>query len=296
VSTTALAVPVAAPVWRDVVALLKLRIGALVVLTALSAALAAGARDAVVLAVLAAACLAASSGASALNHYLDRDLDARMARTGSRPLPAGRLRPRTALWLGLALIAASAVPAPLLGPGATAYLLAGAFTYAVVYTAWLKRRTPHAIVLGGAAGSFAALAGWQTVATTWAAAPQLLAALLFLWTPSHFWSLSIVLARDYRAAGIPALAAVAGRERTATAVFANTVALVAVSLALVPYAGPLYGVVAVVSGAWFLRCSDALRRDPVDERARTVFKLSGLYLLVLLAALVASTALGGGTP
>ena len=198
--STAVAVPVAASTsWRDVVALLKLRIGALVVTTALAGALVAGGRDLVELAVLALACLAASSGASALNHYLDRDLDARMARTASRPLPSGRIRSPGFVWgVGLGLVAASVSAGPMIGWGAVAYLLAGSATYAVVYTAWLKRRTPYSIVVGGAAGSFAALAGWQSVASTWHPAPQLLAAVLFLWTPSHFWSLSIVLERDYR--------------------------------------------------------------------------------------------------
>ncbi|HEU0336031.1 MAG TPA: heme o synthase [Gaiellaceae bacterium] len=289
-STTVLAGGVVeAASWRDVVALLKLRIGALVVATALASALAAGGSDPVDLTVLALACLAAASGASALNHYLDRDLDARMARTAGRPLPSGRIRnPQLAAWLGLGLVAVSQAAAPLLGWGPALYLLAGAATYGVVYTAWLKRRTPYSIVLGGAAGSFAALAGWQTVASTWEPAPLLLAAVLFLWTPSHFWSLSIVLERDYRAAGVPALSAVAGRRRTAGAVYANTVALVAGSVLLGAHAGWPYLVVAVPAGAGFLWCADRLRRDPVDARAWLTFKLSGAYLLVLLVALAVS--------
>jgi protoheme IX farnesyltransferase len=290
VSTTAVAVPAAAAAsWRDVVALLKLRIGVLVVATALAGAVAAGGRDLTVLAVLALACLAASSGASAVNHYLDRDLDARMARTASRPLPSGRVRnPHVALGLGLVLVAASVLAAPVLGWGSVVYLLAGAATYAVVYTAWLKRRTPYSIVIGGAAGSFAALAGWQAVASTWDPAPQLLAAVLFLWTPSHFWSLSIVLERDYRAARIPALSARAGARRTAASVHANTLGLVAVSLALGAFVGWAYLPLAALAGAGFLTCTHRLRREPTIERAFLTFKLSGLYLLVLLAALVLS--------
>lgn len=289
-NTAVVAAPVAeAASWRDVVALLKLRIGALVVATAVAGAVAAGGRDAVELAVLALACLVAASGASALNHYFDRDLDARMARTASRPLPSGRIRdPRLALWLGLGLVAASALAAPVLGWGAVLYLLAGSATYAVVYTAWLKRRTPYSIVLGGAAGSFAALAGWQSVASTWHPAPQLLAAVLFLWTPSHFWSLSIVLERDYRAAGVPALSALAGPRRTAAAVYANTVGLVAASLALGVYAGWLYLAIAVPAGAGFLACAHRLRDEPSHDRAWLTFKLSGAFLLALLLGLVLS--------
>ncbi len=289
-SSSALTAPlsVATTSWRDVVALLKLRIGSLVVLTAVTGAVAAGSRDPVELAVLVLACLAASSGASALNHYLDRDLDSRMVRTAGRPLPAGRISPRTAVWLGLGLVAASQSAAPVLGWGAVLYLLAGAATYGIVYTAWLKRRTPYSIVIGGAAGSFAALAGWQTVASTWSPAPQLLAVVLLLWTPSHFWSLSIVLERDYRSAGIPALAALVGARRTAAAVHANTLALVAASLLLGLYAGWMYLAIAVPAGAWFLAHTYRLRRDPEQERALLTFKLSGLYLLLLLAGLTLS--------
>lgn len=291
-STTALAGPVVATAaWRDVVTLLKLRIGALVVLTAVAAALAAGSTSFGDVVVLALACLAASSGASALNHCLDRDLDVRMARTAARPIASGRLSPHFALVLGVALVAASQAAAPVLGWGAALYLLAGAATYAVVYTAWLKRRTPYSIVLGGAAGSFAALAGWETAATTWAPAPQLLAAVLFLWTPTHFWSLAIVLERDYRAAGVPALSAVVGAARTAHAVWVNTVGLVASSLALGLWVGWPYLVVAAPLGAWFLLLAHRLRRDPSEARAWLTFKLSGAYLLALLVALVLSTTL-----
>jgi protoheme IX farnesyltransferase len=288
-SSAAVAVPVAAAAsWRDVVTLLKLRIGVLVVVTALAGALAAGARDPAELIVLALACLAASSGASALNHVLDRDLDARMARTASRPLPSGRIRSPHAWGLGLGLIAASVSAAAVLGWGAVVYLLAGAATYAVVYTAWLKRRTPYSIVVGGAAGSFAALAGWQSVTSTWDPAPQLLAAVLFLWTPSHFWSLSIVLERDYRAARVPALSALVGARRTAATVHANTLGLVATSLALAVYVGWVYLPIAAAAGVGFLVCTERLRREPTVERAWLAFKLSGVYLLALLAGLVLS--------
>lgn len=290
-SSAAVAIPAArVAAWRDLLALLKLRISTLVVATAVAAALAAGNRDPASLAVLVAACLAASGGASAVNHYLDRDLDARMERTRGRPLPSGRVAdPRVALWLGVALVAASQAAIPALGLGPALYLLAGALTYAVVYTGWLKRRTPYSIVLGGAAGSFAALAGWQTAASTAHPAPQLLAAVLFLWTPSHFWSLAIVLERDYRDAGIPMLSAVAGARRTGAAVLANTVALVACSLALGAFLGWPYLALAVPAGAGFLVVTGRLRREPTVPRAWLAFKLSGLYVLALLAGLVLST-------
>jgi protoheme IX farnesyltransferase len=209
-----------------------------------------------------------------------------MARTAGRPLPSGRLRPRVALWLGCGLIAASALAGPALGWMTVAYLLAGAATYALVYTRWLKRRTPYSIVLGGAAGSFAALAGWQSAASTWDPAPQLLAAVLFLWTPSHFWSLSVALERDYRTAGVPALSALAGAARTAAAVHANTLALVVASFGLAAYVAWPYALLALPAGSAFAACTHRLRREPTPERAFRVFKLSGLYLLALLAGLV----------
>ena len=276
-------------VWGDVATLLKLRIDALVVLVALAAAVAAGTTEPATLLVLSGACLAASAGASALNHYLDRAVDARMARTRSRPLPAGRLEPRLAAFLGTGLVVVSQLSALALGVLPALYLLAGALAYAVVYTWWLKPRTPYSIVLGGAAGSFAALAGWQTGGSTWAPAALLLAAVLFLWTPSHFWSLAIVLEPDYRAAGVPMLSAVAGAERTAHAVLVNTAGLVATSLVLGVFLPWPYLAAAVPAGACFLGLALWLRRRPDARRAFTVFKLSGLYLLALLAGLVLSS-------
>ena len=275
--------------WRDIVPLLKLRIDALVVLVALGAAVAAGESDLGTLLVLGGACLAASAGASALNHYFDRDIDARMRRTRARPLPAGRIKPKLAASVGGALIAVSQLSVLALGVGPALYLLAGALTYALVYTWWLKPRTPYSIVLGGAAGSFAALAGWQTGASTATPAALLLASVLFLWTPSHFWSLAIVLERDYRTAGVPMLPAVAGAERTARAIVANTAGLVTVSLMLGAYLPWPYLAVAAPAGVWFLGLTLWLRRRPDTRRAFTVFKLSGLYLLTLLGGLVLST-------
>ena len=273
--------------WRDVLVLLKLRIDALVVCVSVAAALVAGSRSPLSLGVLVAACLAASAGASCLNHYFDRHLDARMARTRRRPLPSGRVaNPRLALWLGLGLLALSQASAATLGVAPALYLLAGGLTYAVVYTWWLKPRTAWNIVIGGAAGSFAALAGWETVASAAAPAPILLALVLLLWTPSHFWSLAIVLERDYRKAGLPMLSAVAGAQRTADAVLLNTVLLVAASLALAPFVGWAYLALAVPAGVGYLACTLWLRSRPDAARAWRAFKLSGLYLLALLAGLV----------
>jgi protoheme IX farnesyltransferase len=286
---TAVAAPAtAAATWNDLVTLLKLRIVALVVATAAAAALAAGERSPARLGSLALATLVSSGGAAALNHCFDRDLDRRMERTRHRPVAAGRLEPHTALAVGWGLILATLLAVPALGVAPVLYLLAGSATYALVYTRWLKRRTPYSIVWGGAAGSFAALAGWQLAASTLHPAPLLLAMVLFAWTPSHFWSLAIKLEDDYRQAGIVALPVVAGPARAAKAVYANTLLLAALALALGVYLGPAYLVLAAPATVWFLRLTRRLAADPSRERAWSVFKLSGLYLLVLLVGLVAA--------
>jgi protoheme IX farnesyltransferase len=275
-------------VWLDVITLLKLRIGTLIAATAVASAVAAGQREGRTLLVLTAAAFLSSCGASSLNHWLDRDLDARMARTCDRPLPGGRLAPGVALGLGLGLCLLSVTAEAEIGPGATLYLAAGALTYAVVYTAWLKRRTPFSIVWGGAAGSFAALAGWQTASSTLAPAPLLLAGVLFLWTPSHFWSFAIARANDYRTAGVPTLVAVAGRERAARAVAASAAGLVAWSVLLGAFLPWPYLAFAAPGGAWFLVLAVRLARDPSPSRAWSLFKLSGVHLLVVLAGLAAA--------
>lgn len=275
-------------VWRDVLTLLKLRIGTLIAATAAASALAAGQRDGRTLLVLTAAAFLSSCGASSLNHWLDRDLDARMARTCDRPLPDGRLAPVVALGLGLGLCLLPITAEVEIGSGATLYLIAGGLTYAGVYTAWLKRRTPFSIVWGGAAGSFAALAGWQTASSTLAPAPLLLAGVLFLWTPSHFWSFAIARADDYRTAGVPTLVGFAGRERAAQAVAASAAGLVAWSLLLGAFLPWPYLVFAAPGGAWFLALAVRLAHDPSPARAWSLFKLSGVHLLVVLAGLAAA--------
>ena len=174
-SQAALAAPGVRQVVADYFTLTKPKVQLLLLLTTITTMYVAGDPSPGLVAVAVVGGFLSAGGAGAFNHYYDRDLDARMARTAGRPLPAGRIgNPRVVAWLGVGLIAASQISAPVLGVGPALYLLGGAFTYAVVYTAWLKRRTPYSIVIGGAAGSFAALAGWQLAASTWDPAPQLL--------------------------------------------------------------------------------------------------------------------------
>jgi protoheme IX farnesyltransferase len=288
-SSAVVATPRAAElVWRDVFALLKLRIGALIAATAVAAALAAGQSRPGVLLVLFAAALVGAGGAGSLNHWLDRGLDARMSRTCDRPLPSGRVAPSVALALGLGCALLPLSAEDVIGPGAALYLLAGEATYVVVYTWWLKPRTPYSVVWGGAAGSFAALAGWQTGATTLAPAPLVLAGVLFLWTPCHFWSFAIARDRDYRAGDVPTLPVVAGAVATARAAAASTAGLVVWSWLLALLLPWPYAVAAVPAGVWFLTLAVQLARRPEPERAWRLFKLSGLYLLIVLGGLAAA--------
>lgn len=276
----------AVPLWRDLLVLLKLRIDALVVLVAVAGAVASGETRPGRIGLLAAASLAAAAGASALNHYYERDTDALMQRTRGRPLPSGRVTPATALVLGVTLISLSQLVVVTLGLGVGLYLLAGALTYALVYTRWLKPRTPWATVWGGAAGSFAVLAGWQAHASTWRPAPQLLAAVLFLWTPSHFWSFGIARAADYRRSPFPLLTSILSPRRASTVVWANTLGLVVTATALGLWLRWPYLAVALPSGLWFARHALLLRSEPTPERGFAVFKRSGAYLLALVAGLV----------
>lgn len=235
-----------------------------------------------------------AGGAAALNHYFDRDIDAQMPRTRSRPIPSGKIRhAKQVLGIGLANLAL-AIPVALHLNG-TVLLWAGlgAFTYVVVYTLWLKRRTPLNIVIGGAAGSFAVLTGWAAVNPNLSATPILLAALLFLWTPVHFWAFAIVRADDYRAAGVPMLPTVIGAARSARWIFAHSLALALIA-ALLYFAAPfhwLYALCAIPASALLLRANFALLRQPIAKRAWQSYKVSNLYLMVMFLGMLADVLL-----
>lgn len=242
--------------------------------------------------VLVLAVLLASAAAGAFNQYVERDIDRRMARTRNRPFVTGELRHGPFwLWVIGAMLAASVLAAALASNVfAAVYVFLGAFTYGVVYTVWLKRRTRWNIVVGGLAGSFAVLAGAAAVSPEPSPAALSLAVVLFLWTPPHFWSLAIACRDDYAAAGVPMLPVVSGIEETARQIVLYSWTMVAISLLLHPVAqlGNVYLASAVVLGAVFLREAHAL-----GKRARTggkvkpmrLFHWSITYLTLLFAAM-----------
>ena len=244
------------------------------------------------LALLFAVTVMAAGGAGALNHFLDRDLDARMPRTARRPLPSGRIRHGwhvIALGLGLVTLAVS-VATWRLHPLVALHVFLGAFTYVVVYTIWLKRRSWLNVVVGGLAGSFAVLAGGALARPELCLPPVLFAAVLFFWSPSHFWSLAIAYKADYVDAHIPMLPAVKGEARTARGILVNTAGLLGASV--LPFALGLAGwpylVLGVLAGGGFLlERNVALVRHPDDRRlALANFHASNLFLLLLFVAVV----------
>lgn len=288
--TTALALAPRTPgrLVRDVLGLFKLRIGVMIMLTALVGfAFTPGpALNWVQVAVLALSVMVSSASAGAFNQYVEADSDRLMARTQTRAFVTGAL-PHTPAWLVVigALLAGSVASAWwALNAWAALYVFLGAFFYAVVYTVWLKRRTWLNIVVGGLAGSFAVLAGAAAVDPAIGALPLLLALVLFLWTPPHFWSLAIANQADYAAAGVPMLPVVVGTQRAARIVFWSTVALVIASLLPVFFgAGVVYAAAASVGGAVFVRKAWVLARDPSRKTAMASFFASLLQLSLVLA-------------
>ena len=276
----------------DYLALTKPKIIPLLLLASLGAAVAA-ARGAPTLSVIVGLLVGgslASGGALALNSYLEVGTDSKMKRTRNRPLPAGRIvPPRHALYLGLGLIAAGVVVAALTVDVTAVFFIAlGAFVYVPIYTVILKPRTSWNIVLGGFAGSCAALAGWYAVTSANALTGWVLAALVFVWTPSHFWSLAVLTEQDYSSVGIPMLPSVVGPEAATKYIVANTLLLIPVSLLFAFYlAGvglAVYLAVAVAFGAALLGTNIKLYRDPSKANAWLAFKFSSPYLAVIFAA------------
>ena len=281
---------------KTVLDLFKLRIGIVITWTALAAAAItpgtplSGWKTL----VLALSVLVASASAGAFNQYVERDIDARMTRTRKRPFVTGAaVHDARWVWLIMALTAGAVLAAGwALNPLTALYVFLGAFFYAVVYTVWLKRRTWMNIVIGGLAGSFAVLAGAAAVSPGLPAQPLILAIVLFLWTPSHFWSLAIAYREDYVAARVPMLPVVIGAARSARVILANTVALVAVSLVPVLYgSGWIYFAGAALGGAWFILRTAKLVREPTRRNAMASFFASLAQLSMVLGAAMIEAAL-----
>ena len=282
--------------WRDLFALTKPRVMSLVVFTALCGLLASRSAIDPVLGFTAILCIALGAGASgALNQWYEADLDAKMKRTAKRPLPSGRVDRQTALHFGVGLAVFSVLMLGL----ATNWLAAGIlafsiFFYAVVYTVWLKPNTPQNIVIGGAAGAFPPLLGWAAATGDVSTLPALLFAIIFLWTPPHFWALALFVRTDYAAAGIPMLPVTAGLKATRQQIMLYSLVLAAAAVA--PWAlgltGAIYGASAAVLSAIFVVLAIRVWRNQATESAemhpeKRLFGFSILYLFVLFGALVA---------
>lgn len=282
--------------WRDFLALTKPRVMTLVVFTGLCGLLAAPVAIHPVIGFTAILCIALGAGAAgALNQWYEADIDAKMKRTRGRPLPAGRMNRDSALQFGVGL----GVFSVLLMGLATNLLAAGILAasilfYVFIYTIWLKPRTPQNIVIGGAAGAFPPLIGWAAATGSLAPLPLLLFALVFLWTPPHFWALALFVKTDYANAGIPMLPVVAGERTTRVQIGLYTIPMAVAAVAPWPLGltGAIYGWVAVVATAWFalLAAYVTTRATGVEDRMRPekrLFAYSIVYLFILFGAVVA---------
>jgi protoheme IX farnesyltransferase len=287
-------VPVALPAdWRDFVALTKPGVMWLAVFTGLAALLAAPGHLNPILAFVAVLCIAMGAGAAgALNQWWEVDIDARMRRTAGRPLPAGRMERGAALSFGITLGIASVLLMGLALNWLAAGILAGSISfYLFIYTMWLKPRTPQNIVIGGAAGAFPPLIGWAAATGDVSTLPLLLFALIFLWTPPHFWALALFIKSDYANAGIPMLPVVAGRRTTRRQIliYSLPMAVVAVAPWAMGLTGALYGITASLLTLVFvgLAARVAVSREEdiaLMRREKLLFGFSVAYLFILFAA------------
>ena len=280
--------PVAGGPWRDYVTLTKPRIMSLLLVTG-AGGLFVGADGVPPLGLFAAAMAGlalACGGASALNHLLDRDIDRLMGkRTEKRPVAAGRVPPARALEFGLVLSALSFVLlASVVNVFTAALALVGNLFYVLVYTRWLKRTTAQNIVIGGAAGAVPPLVGYAAATGNLALPALWLFLIVFLWTPPHFWALALLLKESYAAAQVPMLPVVRGERETTRQIVLYSVALVAFTLAVGIWLGPIYSAAAVLLGGVFLWLAWQLRREPTRRNAGVLFHYSLLYLALLFAA------------
>ena len=290
------AIPLLPPAdWRDFLALTKPRVMTLVVFTGLCGMLAAPVAINPVIGFTAILCIALGAGAAgALNQWYEADIDAIMRRTAKRPLPAGRMERQSALHFGVGLAAFAVILMGLaVNIAAAAILVVSILFYVLVYTVWLKRRTPQNIVIGGAAGAFPPLIGWAAATGDVALLPLMLFALVFLWTPPHFWALSLFVETDYANAGVPMLPVVAGEAVTRHQIGLYTIAMATVAVLPWPLGltGAVYGAVAVTTTglfAWLAWRVTMRTTQPEDLMLpeKKLFKYSILYLFIIFGTLV----------
>ena len=282
---------------QDYLSMTKPPIILLLVVTAVGAMfLAAGGPPPLVLVILV--CVGGSlgaGGANALNHYLEQDIDSLMPRTQNRPVPGQRISPRNALAFGILLnVLSFALLATWVNMWAAALTMSATLFYVFVYTSWLKRSTPHNIVIGGAAGAIPPMVGWAAVTGSVDLPAVYLFAIVFFWTPPHFWALALLLEKDYAQAGIPMLPVVAGRANTVANIFLYSMVLIALSLvfALISSVGWIYLGSAFALGAVFMIFAWRLKQSDSRPRARTLYLYSLLYLALLFVAIMADSSIG----
>ncbi len=234
----------------------------------------------------------ASAGSSALNHYYDRDIDLRMKRTSTRPIPSGRIKASHAFAYGLTVSCTSVIYAYFtLNPITSFFIALGIFFYVIVYTVWLKRLNSSNIVIGGFAGSAASMAGWAAATGSMDILGFLVGFLVFVWTPSHFWCLAMKLKDDYKQAEIPMLPVVIGMQKASKYILANTIILLPYSLMLYAFGmGIVYTIIAAVSGGLMLAYHYKLTKNPTSDFAWKAYKVTAPYLTIIFVAIALDAA------
>jgi heme o synthase len=286
--------PAAPSIAADLLELTKPKVQSLLLFTTVTTMLVAGDPS---IGLILATCLGgylSAGGAGAVNHWFDRDIDAAMARTANRPVPAGRIPGTVALWFGIALAAASLVELTLLvNPLAAALSFSGFLGYVLVYTVWLKRRTPQNIVIGGAAGAVPPLVAWAATTGSVSGTALILFFIVFFWTPPHFWALSLLMKSEYEKVGVPMLPVVRGEQETRRQILLYTVLLYAVTQ--LPFcAGGMHGIYLAASlalGLGFIYGAVRLYRRADRRSALQLYLFSLAYLAALFAAMVADARL-----
>jgi len=236
----------------------------------------------------------ASAGSSALNHYYDKDIDPKMSRTSSRPIPSGRMAASNVLLYGLAVSCISVIYGFFALNAISAFFIAvGIFSYVIIYTVWLKRRNTSNIVIGGIAGSAAAWAGWAAATGSMDLLGFLVGFLVFVWTPSHFWCLAMKIKDEYAQAEVPMLPVVIGMQKTSKFILGNTLILIPYSLILVLIPdglGIVYAIIASISGGLMLVYHYKLTKTPTSEFAWKAYKVTAPYLTIIFVAVALDAA------